>query len=287
MSATVFDTTQCHLGEGPFWHPLRDQLYWFDIVQYRLHTREDGETRSWQFAEHVSAAGWVDDSTLLIASETRLFRFDLTTGVSEDICPLEADDPSTRSNDGRADPWGGFWIGTMGKGAEPGAGAIYRIYRGKVQRLFHPITISNAICFAPDRSVAYFTDTPTGIVMRQALNADDGWPEGDPEPWLDLRAEGLNPDGAVVDADGNFWNAQWGASRVACYAPDATFLRAVEFPAAHTSCPAFGGPDRTTLYCTSARQGLSAKDLAQNPDHGRTFAAHGVAKGQPEHRVIL
>ena len=89
----------------------------------------------------------------------------------------------------------------MGKGAEPGAGAIYRYYRGAVQRLFHPITISNAICFAPDRSVAYFTDTPKGIVMRQALNADDGWPEGDPEPWLDLRAEGLNPDGAVVDAE--------------------------------------------------------------------------------------
>lgn len=287
MSVRVFDTTQCHLGEGPLWHPGRAQFFWFDIVQYRLHTREGDTTRTWQFDEHVSAAGWVNDNALLIASETRLFRFDLNTGASEDVCALEADTGATRSNDGRADPWGGFWIGTMGKGAEPGAGAIYRYYRGEVRRLYHPISIPNAICFAPDRRVAYYTDTPTGIIMRQALNASDGWPEGDPEPWLDLRAEGLNPDGAVVDAEGNLWNAQWGAYRVACYAPDATFLRAVDFPAAHTSCPAFGGPDLSTLYCTSARQGVSAEDLTANPEHGRTFAVPNVAKGQAEHQVVL
>lgn len=287
MNATVFDATQCHLGEGPLWHPLRKQLYWFDIVQFRLHTREDGATRTWQFEEHVSAAGWIDAARLLIASETRLFAFDLTSGAPEDVCALEADTPATRSNDGRADPWGGFWIGTMGKGAEAGAGAIYRYYRGELRRLYHPITITNAICFSPDRRFAYYADTATAVVMRQALDADDGWPTGSPEPWLDLSAEGLNPDGAVVDADGNFWNAQWGARRVACYAPDATFLRSVAFPAAHTSCPAFGGPDLSTLYCTSARQGLSAETLAETPDHGRTFAVPGTARGQAEHQVIL
>lgn len=287
MTSAVFDETQCHLGEGPLWHPIRGQLFWFDIVQYRLHSHLDGKTHTWTFDEHVSAAGWIDEDRLLIASETRLFDFNLATGVSVDVCPLEADKPATRSNDGRADPWGGFWIGTMGKGAEPGAGAIYRFYRGELRRLFHPITISNAICFSPDRAFAYYTDTPTAIVMRQPLDPQDGWPDGDPEPWLDLRAEGLNPDGAVIDAAGNFWNAQWGASRVACYAPDATFLRAVDVPAAHTSCPAFGGEGLTTLFCTTARQGLSAEALAANPGHGQTFAASDVAQGQTEHRVIL
>ncbi|MEL6642993.1 MAG: SMP-30/gluconolactonase/LRE family protein [Pseudomonadota bacterium] len=287
MTAVALDAKQCHLGEGPLWHPVRQQLFWFDIVQFRLHSHRDGKTHTWSFDEHVSAAGWIDEDRLLIASETRLFEFTLSTGASVDVCPLEADTPTTRSNDGRADPWGGFWIGTMGKGAEPGEGAIYRYYRGKIRRLFPEITISNAICFSPDRAFAYYADTPTGIVMRQALDPQNGWPAGDPQPWLDLRAEGLNPDGAVVDADGNFWNAQWGASRVACYGPDATFLRAVEFPAAHTSCPAFGGPDLTTLYCTTARQGQSAEALAANPDHGRTFAVPGVARGQAEHQVIL
>lgn len=283
----VYDQTPCALGEGPLWHPERGQLFWFDVLGHRLHFRESGKTRTVQFDEYVSAAGWVDDSTLLIASETRLFLFDLERQRAEDVEGLEPDKPLTRSNDGRADPWGGFWIGTMAKDGAKGAGAIYRYYGGRLTRLYDAISISNAICFSPDRKYAYFTDTPTQKIMRQGLEPDRGWPEGDPEVWLDLSAEGLFPDGAVVDADGQFWNAQWGAARVAAYAPDGTFLRSVEFDARHTSCPAFGGDDLSTLFCTSALQGLSDEARAASEHHGMTFAAPETGKGQAEHRVRL
>lgn len=283
MTSEVFDTTRCALGEGPLWHPGRKALFWFDILGHRLF----GEGQSWGFDEHVSAAGWVSDHQLLIASETKLQLFDLTSGTSELVCPLEADTPVTRSNDGRADPYGGFWIGTMGKGAEPQAGAIYRYYRGELRQLYPDITISNAICFSPDGLYAYFTDTPTKIIMRQPLNTKDGWPVGKPEPWLDLSAEGLNPDGAVIDAAGNFWNAQWGASRVACYAPDGMFKEAISFPALQTSCPAFGGPTLSDLFVTTAAVDLPQDMLDSHPENGMTLRAAGAGKGQEEHRVIL
>lgn len=287
MQGAVYDDTVCALGEGPLWHPGRGQLFWFDIIKHRLLTRGEAGTHIVQFDEHVSAAGWVDDRRLLVASETRLFLFDIETEVSADICPLEADSPGTRSNDGRADPWGGFWIGTMGKAAEDGAGAIYRYYRGELRRLFAPISISNAICFSPDRRFAYFTDTPTQKIMRQALAETDGWPVGDPELWLDLSGTEWRPDGAVVDAAGNFWNAQWGGYRVAAYRPDGAFMAAVAFPAAQTSCPAFGGDDLTTLFCTSARNGVSDEDAAKLHSHGMTCFAEAVGQGQAEHKVIL
>lgn len=286
MSA-VFDETPCRLGEGPLWHPERDQLFWFDIMAKRLHARADGRTLTWQFDDHVSAAGWISRDRLLVASERELFSFDVETGEKDPVCPLEADMAATRSNDGRADPWGGFWIGTMGKNAEPRAGAIYRYFRGEVRRLFAGITISNAICFSPDRRFAYFTDTPTRVIRRQALDPETGWPKGEPFDWLDLTEDRLNPDGAVVDAEGNFWNAQWGAGRVACYSPDGAFLTSVAFAGAHTSCPAFGGPDLATLFCTTARQGLSAEQIAAEPRNGMTFMAPGGVRGQAEHRVIL
>ena len=235
----------------------------------------------------MSTAGWIDRTTLLIASETGLWRFNLQSGAKELVVPLEADNPATRSNDGRADPWGGFWIGTMGKRAEPEAGSIYRFYRGELRCLFPDITISNAICFAPEKSCAYYTDTVTGCVMRQPLDPDTGWPEGHAGLFLDLRPEGLNPDGAVVDAEGSIWIAQWGASRVAAYDPNGRFLHAVSFDARHTSCPAFGGNDLTTLYCTTAREGLGAGILNGQPTNGMTFAAPGIGQGQPEHRVLL
>lgn len=279
----IFDDRPCALGEGPLWHPLRSQLFWFDILNKRLMSRTDAGQQEWHFLEMVSAAGWIAADRLLIASETRLFSFDLETGAEKTVVALEADQMSNRSNDGRADPQGGFWIGTMGKGAEPGAGSIWRYYKGEMRRLFPKITISNSIAFPPDGKTAQFSDTATGRVMRVALDKD-GWPKGEPDVFLDLKAEGLNPDGAVVDETGLTWLAEWGASRVAAYAPDGTRQRSVPFDAPHTSCPAFGGD---TLFCTTALQGMDGAARASFPLAGMTFMATGVARGQAEHQVIL
>ena len=273
----IFDDIQCQLGEGPLWHPTRNQLFWFDILGHRLHTKG----KHWQFDTYVSAAGWVDDDTLIVASAKALHRFDITTGEHSEICGLEADNSVTRSNDGRADPQGGFWIGTIGINAEEDTGAIYRFYKGELRQLFAPITISNAICFAPDGKTAYFTDTPTQKIMRVSLDAD-GWPNAEPELHLDLCGTDDRPDGAVIDQEGNMWNAQWGRGRVAGYKPDGTFIKAFEFPAPQTTCPSFGGKDLTTLFCTSAATGLP-----ENDTNGKTFQTETDIKGQAEHQVIL
>lgn len=287
MTAEVFDDRVCRLGEGPLWHPVREQLFWFDILGKRLLSQVGQRQLEWRFAEAVSAAGWVDRERLLIASETELFTFDLGTHDREFVHTLEADNPVTRSNDGRADPWGGFWIGTMGKYTEPREGAIYRYFLGEMRKVAAKITVSNSICFAPDRSVAYYSDTVTERVMRIALDAETGWPEGDPEVHLDLRGENLHPDGAVTDADGNLWVALWGAAQVACFDPDGVRIASVPAPALHTSCPAFGGTEFTDLYITSATSGLSDADHETHAENGRTFVARGAGRGRAEPRVIL
>jgi sugar lactone lactonase YvrE len=282
----IFDSRPCALGEGALWHPLRKQLFWFDILGMRLNSHSPDGPLHWQMSQMVSAAGWIDHDHLLIASETELATFNIKTAQQTHIAALEAGNPITRSNDGRADPFGGFWIGTMGKEAQPGAGAIYRFYRGELRRLFGSITISNAICFSPDGRTAHFTDTVTGRVMRVALDSA-GWPIGAPQLYLDLAGQDFGPDGAVIDAAGNMWLAQWGAGRVACYDPAGQMLRHVAFDAPHTSCPAFGGEDLTTLYCTTALQGMDAQARSAYPNAGMTFAMANVAKGQTEHQVIL
>ncbi|WP_108815436.1 SMP-30/gluconolactonase/LRE family protein [Loktanella sp. Alg231-35] len=272
----IFDEKQCQLGEGPLWHPVRKELFWFDILGKRLHSK----ARHWDFDDYVSAAGWIDDNNLLVATSNAIRHLDLTTGNHGVVVPLEDDNPITRSNDGRADPQGGFWIGTMGIEAEPKAGAIYRFYKGALRKLYADITISNAICFAPNGKTAYFTDTPTQMIMRVALDAD-GWPCAEPTVHIDLRGTDFRPDGAVVDATGNLWNAQWGVGRVAGYGPDGSFFESFSFAAKQTSCPAFGGNDLTTLYCTSAAVGV------KGTEQGKTFATQTRYTGQAEHRVIL
>lgn len=277
----IFDARPCELGEGALWHPVRQELFWFDILNRTLHSK----ARSWSFAEMVSAAGWISADELLIASETGLFRFHLVTGERQPVASVGS--PATRSNDGRADRQGGFWFGTMGRRAEKGVGAIWRWHGGEVRQLFPGITIPNSICFTPDGTAAHFSDTAEGKVMKVALDPA-GWPKGEPVLWHDFARSGLNPDGAVIDAEGRFWNAQWGEGRVAAYGPDGAFLQAVETTGApQSSCPAFGGTDLKTLFVTTALEHMDAEARAKHPASGQVFAFEGVAKGLPEPQVIL
>ena len=280
----VFDLRVCDLGEGPLWHPVQERWYWFDILQNQLLAKDTRGSYSWEFDEMVSAAGWIDKNNLLIASETGLYTFN--TGSQNDtrhlIVELESNNQQTRSNDGRADPWGGFWIGTMGKHAEPGLGSIYRYYQGQMRQLVTGITISNAICFAPNKTCAYYTDTPSQQIMRQPLDRQ-GWPKGQAELFIDLRAQNLNPDGAVIDRYGNLWNAQWGASQVACYNPAGELIKRVTFPAQQISCPAFGGLNMDLLLVTSAAVDTDKKDTSA----GMTFTIGLDAFGLQEYCVEL
>ncbi|MBL4813351.1 MAG: SMP-30/gluconolactonase/LRE family protein [Rhodobacteraceae bacterium] len=278
----IFDDTNCLLGEGPLWHPERQEFFWFDILSHRLHR----SGKHWNFDSFVSAAGWIDHDHLMVATSDALVNFNIETGASEEIIALDANNPAARPNDGRADPYGGFWIGIMGLGAEPELGSIWRYYRGELRQLYAPVTIANAICFSPDGLWAYFADTRDKKIMKVRLD-DHGWPKGEPEIFVDLRGTEYNADGAVIAADGAMWNAQWGAYRVAVYEPNGSFREEHKFTAAQTSCPAFGGPDLSMLYVTSAAAGLSQDHIALHPNTGRTFCKQTNATGQREHQVIL
>ncbi|CAM4394951.1 SMP-30/gluconolactonase/LRE family protein [Palleronia rufa] len=280
----IHDTTRCLLGEGALWHPERQQLFWCDILSNRVLAREDGKLRDWTFDTQVSCLGWVDYDRLLVASARALLLLDLATGRHEALCDLERDRPDTRSNDGRADPFGGFWVGTMGLAKTAGAGAIYRYYKGQLRRIVAEVSIPNAICFAPDGSTAYYTDTPQQTIQRLRLDGD-GWPVGEAAIAVDLRGSDHLADGAICDAEGTIWTAQWGSGRVAGYTPMGDFAAAVDLPARQVTCPALGGADLSTLYCTSATVGLPEEVLTAESGHGRTFRVGGMARGQREHRV--
>lgn len=284
MSAAIYDERACELGEGPIWSPDLDRYFWADILGRRLLWRGPAGAGERRFDRMISAFGLTTTKgRMLLATESGLALFDPESEAApEPLAAIEADRSETRSNDGRADRQGGFWIGTMGKKAETGAGSIYRHFKGETRRLVEGLTIPNAICFAPDGAAAYYADTKARLVWRQPLDAE-GWPLGDRRVFLDLQAEGLNPDGAVIDAEGGFCCAKWGVGKVMRYAPDGR--RTHEFPvgALHCSCPAFGGEDLTEMLVTSALEGLETPDAAQ----GLAYLLRPGLKGLPEARVLL
>lgn len=289
VGAAILCEHRCHLGEGPAYDPATDTAWWFDILGRHLYAAELGTGAVTVHALPVmaSALAWTEDGRQLIAAEDGLYLREPADGRLAPYLPLEADRPHTRSNDGRVHPSGALWIGTMGRRAERGAGAIYHVRGGAVSRLYDGISIPNAICFAADGRTAYFTDTAEGLLYRVPTDPADGMPAGAPVALYDHRGGLGGLDGAVVDADGLIWNARWGAGCVDAYTPEGRRVRSLRVPARLTSCPAFVGRDFGRMLVTSAYEGMDEAARAADPHHGRTFILDAGIRGRPEPRVRL
>ncbi len=288
MDEFKFIGEACTLGEGPLWHPLRERLYWFDIPAGKLMScnAEGGQQRSWLFGEAASAAGWVDRDTLLVATASGLQKFDINRGTWDTLCPLEADNKITRSNDGRVAPDGSFWIGTMGYNLERDAGAYYRYAKGQLNKILSPITVPNSTCFSPDKKWAYISDTVKRLIWRWQLDGE-GNPIDEKQVHIDLREKGAIPDGSVCDAEGFLWNAQWDGWKIVRYDPDGKEERVIKLPVQRPTCPGFGGTDFKRLYITSARDGLSDDALAAQPNAGKIIVIDLDIAGMAEHQIKL
>jgi sugar lactone lactonase len=288
VPTTVLCAEQCHLGEGATYDPTTDTAWWFDILEGRLFEAHlaSGRISIHQLDRKASAFARIDAARQLIAAEDGLYIRSTADGAMTLYRELEADNPVTRSNDGRVHPSGTFWIGTMGFKAEPGAGTIYALHRGHILRLFPDITIPNAICFSADGGIGYFADTAENVLYRVALDPQTGLPLGAPEVLLRLTGLG-GLDGAVVDADGLIWNARWGGGSVDVFSPEGAHLRSVHVPARQSSCPAFVGPDLSRLLVTSAWHGMDEAARAADPQAGCTFLLDVVVRGRPEPDVKL
>lgn len=289
MAATVFSDVSCHLGEGPTYDAAEGALYWFDIIGRRLlrQTAPGDAPTVQELPQMASAIAAVDGERQLLVTETGLHLRDRRTGRLTPHLAIEADDPSTRSNDSRTHPSGAMWIGTMGKKAERKAGAIYWYRAGELRRLFAGITIPNSICFSPAGDAAYFTDTSETVLWRVDCDPATGLPRGETQIFVDRRGLAGGIDGSVTDADGVLWNAVWGQGRVDAYAPDGRLLRQVALPARQTTCPAFFGPAADRLVVTSAREGLDAGKMATDPQAGKTFILDIAVKGRHDPPVVL
>jgi sugar lactone lactonase YvrE len=288
VPTSVLSAEHCHLGEGPTYDVTTDTAWWFDIREGRLFEAHlgSGTIHIHALGRMASALGRIDAERQLVVAEDGCYIRSVADGAMTLLCPLEADNPATRSNDCRVHQSGTFWIGTMGRKAERGLGAIYALHRGKISTLFPGISIPNSICFSPDGAIGYFTDTARAVLYAVPLNPATGLPRGEPE--VLLRHTGIGGlDGSVCDADGQIWNACWGAGRVDVYSPQGERLRSLRVPARQSSCPAFVGADLSRLLVTSAWQDMDAEARAADPQAGCTFLLQASARGRAEPDVKL
>lgn len=272
------------LGEGPLWHPEHSSLYWVDILGSALH-RLDFETQKHTVIDQGEAITCVvrhHGGGLFAALRSGLWLLDEAGRKQSRWVEAPEDTQDHRFNDGGCDPAGRFWIGTMNEARSRADAALYCYDGRRLVPHIGGMTITNGLAFSPDRRWLYHTDTPTRVIRRHAFDPETG-DVGQGNTWVDLNALDIegNPDGAAVDIEGHYWIALFGGGALARFAPDGHLVARYPLSALQPTMPAFGGPDRRTLFVTSARENMTAAEQADWPDSGALFSMRVDVPGQP------
>jgi len=271
---------KAELGEGAIWSSRAGLLYWIDIDPGLVHVYDPakGRDRTLELGQPVGTIVPRAKGGAMVALRDGFAALDLESGKLTFIADPEKELKGNRFNDGKCDPAGRFWAGTLGR--DPGA--LYRLDRDlSVHRMFGDVKCSNGIAWSIDRKAMYFIDTPTGYV--EAWDYDDATGAvANRRVCIRVPKENGHPDGCTLDADGNLWVAHWDGWNVTCYDPrNGKQLRQVRLPVSKVTSVAFGGPGLDVLFITSARTGLSADELKKQPLAGGLFKCKPGVKGLP------
>ena len=288
--AEVCGTEAYFLGECCRWDEVRQELCWVNVdpqSPQMLRARANGPD-----IDIIHRYGFEAAPTAFAPLSERDDGWIVATGQSLAIMDVNGDQTivaepearhagEVRTNDGAADPWGRFWIGSMAYDAAPGRGSLYRYDAGDgLSTIFEGVTISNGIAWSPDARTMYYVDSGPGTI--QAFDADEDGQISNSRLFahFDVDREGT-PDGMCVDEDGGLWVAVWGGYEVRHYSPSAELVGRVRLDTAQPSCCALGGAQGTTLYITTAQEDMSDEQLRDEPHAGRLFCAEVGVRGLP------
>lgn len=261
------------LGEGPVWDSAKAWLWFVDIKKPRLYryTEASGAIDHWDAPAEIGWALTCDDGRLLCGLQDGLYWFDPSTGTFAFRCAVEPDDPDNRLNDATTDPAGRIWFGSMDNGEAKDSGRFYKLDRDTpVPAGPDRISITNGPAVSPDGKIIYFTDTLGRKILKASIDAAGNV---GPTDLFHAFAEGVGyPDGPVCDSEGNVWSCMYAGWGARCFNPQGKQIDFIRLPVANVTKLAFGGPDLKTAYFTTAAQGLSMKERAEQPFAGDLFS---------------
>ncbi len=276
------------VGESPLWHPSESSLYWVDIEGFtihRLNTLTDTHDE-WRMPSEPSALALNATGGLVVAMRAGVYTFNPQDGSIAEIVPAPYDMATTRFNDGRVDPAGRFWIGTIYEPRDQQAAQMFCVEKGKIELKWSGgMTVSNGLAFSLDATAMYHADTTTHRVDRYQFDSATG-DVSHPLRFQQFSTDktrnyGGRPDGAAVDSEGAYWVAMIEGARLLRFSADGELLGELHLPVRCPTMMAFGGDDMRTLFITSLGN-RPAEEIAQFPLTGRLLSLRVDVAGRVE-----
>ena len=276
------------LGECPVWCAEEKKLYWIDINNHRLNRFDptSGANEVRQLTEQIGSFALREQGGILAALRSGFYFLEFDSGQLTKITDPEDDKPDNRFNDGRCDPAGRFWAGTMRDPQDPDrkTGSLYRVDTDlSCNRMITDVGVCNGLAFSPDGRTMYFADTNKSVQTIWAFDFDpDTGSISKRRVFATTHDLPGRPDGACTDAEGCYWSANVDGWQLVRYAPDGRIDRKIPLPVQKPSMCAFGGDHLEILYITTIGMGGSTPLEPGQPQAGSIFACEPGVQGLPE-----
>lgn len=281
-TATLAYKVHADLGEGAIWNYKTQELYWVDIEGKKLNIYNP-KTKKNKVLETPSKIGTVvpfSEREVLVALEDGVYKMNVDSGVVESFVTMGSELLESRLNDGKCDPMGRFWVGSMHLEQKKGKANLYTITaENKIEKKLDNVTISNGIVWTADKKTMYYIDTPTSSI--KAFDYDNSSGEITNGRVVVQIPESLGyPDGMTIDSKGMLWVGMWNGNAVINFNPyTGNVISKIEVPAHNVTSCAFGGKDLDILYITTASVDMTEDELKKYPLSGSIFKVKPAVKG--------
>lgn len=266
----------CILGESPHWDRLTQTLYSVDIFGKAVfqYNPENDHIKQWDLPEMVGHVIPLSTQLALISMPSGIYHLNLNNTTCERISALEPQHPNNRPNDGKCDPEGRLWVGTMDLDMKPGAASLYRLEsNGKLTQVLKNLTLANGLAWDTQKNLFYFIDSSTYTIQRFNYDPETGNITNGTIAFEHDKSLGL-PDGMCIDAEGMLWVAGFGGGHVRRFNPDTgQIIQAIKLPTPYPTACTLGGKQLNQLFITSSSHLLTRDAAKQENQSGLTYVA--------------
>lgn len=284
IEATLLYEIPSQLGEGAFWNYKTQEFYWIDIEGKQLHIYNPAKThnRSFPTPSRIGTVVPQNDSIAIVALEDGIYTMNTNTGSVSLLSDVESEMTINRFNDGKCDPNGNLWVGSMNLKQEAATGSVYKVSEnGESIKMIDSVTISNGIVWTGDASTMYYIDTPTGKIQAFDYDTETATISNERTAVIVDPKDGF-PDGMTIDENDNLWVGLWNGNAVGNYNPKTgELIQKISVPAHNVTACAFGGEQLDKLYITTASIDMTPEEKEQYPLAGLLFIADVGVKGVP------
>lgn len=273
---------QAIVGEGSLWDVDNQQLLWVDILSHKIYAfdPQTGSNKGFDMGQDIGTVVITESGLWAYADQNGIGYLNPKTGQIIEGNKPELGFPEIRFNDGKCDPRGTFWAGTMAYDCEVGAGTLYEFdSAGNTKKKIEGVTISNGLVWSSDRTKFYFIDSLTYQVHQYDYDENTGEIQNKKTVITIDKSVGL-PDGMAIDDEDHLWVAIFGGGKVIRIKPESgQVVFEVVLPVPNITSCAFGGSNLDELYITTANYAMDKDQLEKYPLSGSLFKAKVPFKG--------